>query len=41
MSKNYWACSIVTTCADGWFAGNARPGIGEQGSVGVASEGGV
>lgn len=38
MSKNCWTCSVVTTCANGWFAGNARPGAGEQGSVRVASE---
>jgi hypothetical protein len=38
MSKNRRTYSVVTTCADGWFAGNVRPRVGEQGSVGVASK---
>jgi len=44
MSKNCWTYSVVTTCAGGWFAGNAGLGVSEQGSVGVifeTSSGGV
>lgn len=41
MFKNCWACSIVTTCADGWFVRNTRPEVDEQGSVEVASEEGI